>query len=372
MEIPAISVIIPMYNVEKYISDCLNSLLAQTFQDFEVIVADDCSTDNSVEIVKNYAPKFNGRLKLTKTKENSGGGGYVPRNLGLGLSRGNYIFFVDSDDFITKTALEELHNAAKISDAEVVYTASYYLYKNAKEVVLERDNEGNLLIQKNIEYKPTLIVNSPEKSLQKLLVEGHFRNPWTKFVRREFLFENEIAFPKIIQGGDFIWVIQVYCHAKRFLRIPNAVYCYRDYSAESVTRKKRTATEQNFYWVSAFVSWLKALEKLSNRAEILHKNPDYCYVAALQHFNYCLGRFFEERMQLSSKDIYKTLHSEFSKRNAVSDLTLPFFFSVIDSQQKNLIITQQRVNQFAAQTQARIAELENEIKRLKGVNSASE
>ena len=90
MEIPAISVIIPMYNSEKYIAECLNSILVQTFQNFEVIVVDDCSTDNSVEIAKSYEEKFDGRLKIFKTKKNSNGGGYVPRNLGLNLSCGKY------------------------------------------------------------------------------------------------------------------------------------------------------------------------------------------------------------------------------------------------------------------------------------------
>ena len=94
MDLPKISVIIPLYNAEKYIGDCLESLLVQTFQDFEVIVVDDCSTDNSVAIVQSYAEKFGGRLKIARTKKNSGGGGYVPRNLGLNLSRGEYIFFL--------------------------------------------------------------------------------------------------------------------------------------------------------------------------------------------------------------------------------------------------------------------------------------
>ena len=68
MEIPAISVIIPMYNVEKYVGACLDSLLAQTFQDFEVIVVNDCSTDNSAAVVESYIPKFNGRLTLSKNR----------------------------------------------------------------------------------------------------------------------------------------------------------------------------------------------------------------------------------------------------------------------------------------------------------------
>jgi hypothetical protein len=109
VNISAISVIIPMYNSEKYIGECLDSLLAQTFQDFEVIVVDDCSTDDSVVIVESYAQKFSGRLKLAKTEINSGGGGYVPRNIGLSLSSGEYFYFLDADDFIVEMALEIFH-----------------------------------------------------------------------------------------------------------------------------------------------------------------------------------------------------------------------------------------------------------------------
>ena len=103
---PAVSVIIPMYNAENYISDCLDSILNQTFKDFEVIVVNDCSLDNSGAIAESYLEKFGGRLKIYDNKKNLGAGS--TRNKGLTLSRGDYIFFIDSDDFITPTALEEM------------------------------------------------------------------------------------------------------------------------------------------------------------------------------------------------------------------------------------------------------------------------
>ena len=81
--LPEISVIIPMYNAQDFIIECLKSLKLQTFKDFEIIVVDDCSTDNSVKLVKAFAKKFNMQIKTAKTKKNSGGGGYIPRNIGL-------------------------------------------------------------------------------------------------------------------------------------------------------------------------------------------------------------------------------------------------------------------------------------------------
>ena len=116
----AISVIIPLYNAEKYIGECLDSLLNQTFKSFEVILVDDCSTDNSVKIVESYAPKFAGRLKLAKMGKNTGSGS-LPRNKGLLLSRGEYIFNMDNDDLLTETALEEMYTLAKKYNVDFVY-----------------------------------------------------------------------------------------------------------------------------------------------------------------------------------------------------------------------------------------------------------
>ncbi|MBR3747432.1 MAG: glycosyltransferase family 2 protein, partial [Selenomonadaceae bacterium] len=124
-EIPAISVIIPMFNAEKYIAECLDSILAQTFQDFEVIVVNDCSTDSSVAVFEGYKKFFGERLKIARTQKNSGCGG-IPRNMGMMFSRGEYISFLDADDTITTTAFEELYSVAKKFDADVVACEKYY------------------------------------------------------------------------------------------------------------------------------------------------------------------------------------------------------------------------------------------------------
>ena len=117
---PAVSVIIPLYNAEKYIGECLDSILAQTFQNFEVIVVNDCSTDASPAIVESYVEKFGGRLKLAHMKKNSGCGG-EPRNKAIDFSRGEYIYFVDADDLLIRTALAEMYALAKEYDADVLH-----------------------------------------------------------------------------------------------------------------------------------------------------------------------------------------------------------------------------------------------------------
>ncbi len=319
--VPPISVIIPMYNADEYIGECLTSLLMQTFKDFEVIIVDDASTDGSVAIVEYLAEKFNGRLKFASTEKNSGGGGYIPRNIGLELAHGEYIFFLDADDIILDNTLETLYKATKDYDADVVYMSAYYDYSSNGKFVL-----------KGVEDNTTLAIDNPSKNLNRLLFNGEARNSWTKFARREFLLKNEITFPEIMSGGDFIWTMHVYCCSKRFLRLPSPLYIYRNYSDKSILRKKKAPAEQSFYWASAFVTWAKAFNKLINENEILQKNPSYCRQALTLHFDYCLACCFEARNKLNAQELYDVLQKEFSKD--YTDSALPFLLSFISEQQK--------------------------------------
>ena len=96
---PKVSVIVPVYNTEKYLGRCLDSLLNQTLEDIEIILVDDHSTDNSLDIMQAYQEKEPRKIKIAQTKQNSGAG--AARNVGLELADCNYIGFVDSDDYIT-------------------------------------------------------------------------------------------------------------------------------------------------------------------------------------------------------------------------------------------------------------------------------
>lgn len=325
-----ISVIIPMYNAEKFIGACLDSLIAQTFQDFEVIVVDDCSTDKSVEIVESYAEKFGGRLKFASTEKNSGGGGYIPRNIGLTLANGEYIYFIDADDFIVETALEIFCLAAKNYDADVIYTSAYYSYGDDENFYLVTDAESAFLKKNGKEDKPKVTRDNPNENLQKLFLSGGtLHMPWAKFVEKRLLIENQIEFPKIISGGDFIWTIQVLYFAKKLLRLPISLYFYRENAINSVTRKKRTPQEQISTCVSAFRLGAQALRDLSGKIELLAKNPEYFRAALMPFFLNCLGRTSNARMQFTSQEIYEILAREFPE-----DLIFAFMFSVTDEWQK--------------------------------------
>ena len=111
-----VSVIVPVYNVEKYLKDCLDSVVNQTLEDIEIICVNDGSTDNSLAILEEYAEK-DSRIKII-TQENKGLGG--ARNTGLYHANGEYISFIDSDDWIELNTFEELYNMSKNLDLDML------------------------------------------------------------------------------------------------------------------------------------------------------------------------------------------------------------------------------------------------------------
>ena len=113
-----VSIIVPVYNVEKYIEECLDSLVNQTLKDIEIICINDASLDNSLNILKNYKKKYPGLIKVIDLKKNVCLGG--ARNKGLDIARGEYISFVDSDDYVDVNMCEKLYNHANKHEADIV------------------------------------------------------------------------------------------------------------------------------------------------------------------------------------------------------------------------------------------------------------
>ena len=123
------SVIVPIYNVEKYLSRCIDSVLSQTFADFELILVDDGSPDNCPEICDKYAQKDH-RIKVVH-KENAGLG--MARNLGVEVATGDFICFIDSDDFIEEECLNAMYSAAEENKVDLVICDYYKYFENGQK-----------------------------------------------------------------------------------------------------------------------------------------------------------------------------------------------------------------------------------------------
>ena len=129
-----VSIITPVYNSENYLRECIDSVLSQTYKDFEHILVDDCSNDNSATIITDYALKDN-RIKYIKLKKNSGAG--VARNKAIERATGRYIAFLDSDDFWESCKLEKQLNFMRSNNYQFVYSQYYVIKENVPHYIVQ-------------------------------------------------------------------------------------------------------------------------------------------------------------------------------------------------------------------------------------------
>jgi len=180
-----ISVIIPVYNVEEYLHICLNSILKQTFQDFEIICIDDASTDSSSEILEYFAQK-DSRIKILKNEKNIGLG--PSRNRGMDASVGKYIIFLDSDDWYSFDTLETFFHEAEENNLDMVMGKPIVFYENQKFFGMEEYYDAEFM--NKFDHK---VFNHWDLDKTKL-----FHIPiavWNKLYLKSFLDENNIRFP---------------------------------------------------------------------------------------------------------------------------------------------------------------------------------
>ena len=273
-----ISVIIPVYNAEKYLGVCLESLLIQTLTDFEVIVVDDCSTDASNAVAESYLERFGGRLKIVTLPENTGSGA-VPRNVGLDFARGDYVYFLDNDDLLIDTALETLYAFAEKYRADVVEMEKFF--------TCEADP-----VPKNLELaawcytdsfvaEPTFETEDLAERVKKFLASKFCWAPWAKLIRRDFLIDNAITFPRMTIAEDVVHTFELICLAKKILRVPVPLYVNRT-NADSMMRRERTPEQMITFRTNPLITGLEALEEFMRGLDYFNQNP----VVRLQVLNF--------------------------------------------------------------------------------------
>ena len=217
------SVIIPVYNVEEYIAECIEMVLNQTYKYFELILVDDGSTDNSYYICNQYKEKDN-RIKVI---HKSNGGASSARNLGLDNAEGEYIIFIDSDDYWNgKDVLQNLSN----------------IIDNGKpDIIVFRCLNWNLSTDKKVvdlpEYNFEIInKNDVEKSVHYLFSEKQLPGgPVSSTVKRSLIEKNSIRFIEGIKGEDYDWNFNLLLNAKSITATNDVNYVYRQSRKGSVT-----------------------------------------------------------------------------------------------------------------------------------------
>lgn len=205
-----ISIIVPIYNVEKYLRECIDSIINQTYINLEIILINDGSTDTSLKICEEYAKK-NNKIKLI-TKKNGGAGD--ARNVGLDYATGDYIMFVDSDDFLPNDCCEILYNAIK--DTEYEFITANYAFTNYdgipwKKPMFSEKNE-NTILEIDDYKKSYYLVNS---------------SVCNKIFKKEFIDKNNLKFEVGLLAEDAVFTTLAFLKTKKTYYVKNVVYYYR-------------------------------------------------------------------------------------------------------------------------------------------------
>ena len=217
---PKVSVIIPVYNVEQYLSKCLESIINQTLQDIEIICINDGSTDNSLQILEEYAQKDSRIIVINQQNQGVG----EARNKGLEIARGDYIWFVDSDDYVERNGLDYVYEKSKENNADIV---CFGVNNICKSTIISGHTNQYLS-----EINMTCQID--------LNIKKHFlHNIWDKLFSRKFI-QNIIKFPNgILTAEDGIFNLFCLYKEPKYLFINKILYNYRTDRNLSATNDKK-------------------------------------------------------------------------------------------------------------------------------------
>ena len=229
MEIkPLVTVIIPIYNVEKYLAECIESVINQSYKNLEIILVDDGSTDSSGLICENYKKKDN-RIRIIH-KPN--GGLSDARNAGLDVSKGGYITFVDSDDYIEKKMIEELYDACKQYDAEISICGRRQFWEDGrtKEMFCVREVK---------QY-------TKEAAIEQILLNGETDSAaWDKMYKAKLF--KQMRYPVGVLHEDLDVTSRLFANSDRIIKIPYIGYNYR-MRVGSITKQGFTSRKMDLLY----------------------------------------------------------------------------------------------------------------------------
>ena len=214
-----VSVIVPIYKVEKFIGRCVVSLMEQTLTEIEYIFVNDKSPDQSMVVLEKTIARYPNRMgciKILHHQENQG----LPaaRNTGLAVATGEYIFHCDSDDFVEHDMLEKMYTAAKAKNADFVWSDWFLSYENAERYMKQPE------------------FHTPLDTLKGLLADAMKYNVWNKMVRRTLYEDYHIQFPAGHSMGEDMTMIRLASCSRRVAYVDQAFYHYVKTNAEAMTQ----------------------------------------------------------------------------------------------------------------------------------------
>lgn len=255
-----ISIIVPIYNVSKYIVRCLNSVVEQTYQDIECILIDDCGTDDSMQIVEDFIYGYHGPIEFKVLHHERNRGQSAARNTGLMAASGEYLFFLDGDDALLPDSIEKLARLA------VTYSSADFVQGNFL------DDNGNISRYGFCGNIPQFC--DDKEQLYTLMLTKIVTSACNRLISQSFVMRHQLLFPEGILHEDMYWVyfLAKYATAAAFTQAGTYIYYTNDGSTMTATTKQMRYRR--------YVSRMKGTETYMN--DICQNGSNYCqrqYVA---------------------------------------------------------------------------------------------
>ena len=253
-----LSIIVPVYGVEKYIDKCLNSLVKQSLKEIEIIVVNDGTKDNSQKIIDKYVKKYPDKIK-SYIKENGGQGS--ARNYGLKKASGEYIGYVDSDDFVEKDMYKKLYNKAKENNYDIVVCGNYNVSEDYQN--------------KNIDA----FINNYNTDLENIFF-GKMA-VWNKIYKRDILIKNKLEFKEKVWYEDLAFTLKAIMNSNTFAFIDEPLY---DYLIREGSTMNNSNVQRNLEILDAFndiLSYIQHNKKEEYFSKIEFLAIDHIYISAI-------------------------------------------------------------------------------------------
>lgn len=242
---PSVSIIIPVYNAEKYLIKCIDSVVNQTFKDIEIIVIDDGSTDASLTIINQFA-KEDSRIKVLR-EENKGAG--AARNFGMSQARGKFLYFLDSDDFIEKNFINEMWQISE---------------RDALDFLVCRSNQFNCETKKTYDCLGSIREDllPSQKIFSSYDVKKDAFNlfiwwPWDKFIRKSYIDKLQIKFQELKTTNDLFFICAAFLKAKRVSYTNEILVHHRIGNKKSLSNSREKSWNNFLIALSALEEFLK-------------------------------------------------------------------------------------------------------------------
>lgn len=259
-----ISIIIPVYNVGEYIKECLDSILMQSYTDLQIIVVDDESTDNTIDIVKDYEDKFDNFTLLHQKNA----GVSVARNTAFPYIKGDYTIYIDPDDFLELDMLENMYNKAKARNVDIVISEFYVYY--------DEEDKRNYVEKYNID--PRKIYNNYE--VMNLMLNYELQGQlWNKLFKTELLKEINFKFEPHRYIQDAFPVFKAIHASKGTCFIDRPLYYYRQRATSTVHKKNAKLAEDYYFAMSSIINYIK-----DKKIKVSEKSLRIFRIKVLAHF----------------------------------------------------------------------------------------